>query len=508
MRPIVVFLFALCVSCASSPGPSETDPAASEAAAGAAELDIEVGDEARVYRSGGGLQVTVVPIESGDPPEALIEVTGGGDDIEGLVLHYERLPQGADRFSYRTTLRGREFHTVWGRQRHALEELDVFIPGSAGRGGHPVSFDEERSEKVDPQAFAERHAAIVSDGTVAELQALDREAREARHDEELPGNLERGLAACETDAPVEIDWSSITDEHILSYSMSSYCGQLRRGLERVCAHRQGREVFQERVEDIRCEFGDEVALDVADGTLTLTVDPEGANLHEVAYDLLRENFGRDRIVVDFDGAYVSLDPGDGDVPLHISENGEAFHEQRETVRAAGGTRRQLFAGAQHSEVLFEDDSWTLTCGDHEVQGQELPMAEARAIMESAEFSDQAWKREPFALARDDRGRYFYVDRMIEDYGGKGFRVFSGPRGSVELTTLSDVVDDSEGTIFATADGELRLILEAGRSSGATWISDGEERELTVLPLHDNAELIYRDLGMYRGKDLGSLCELI
>jgi hypothetical protein len=148
----------------------------------------------------------------------------------------------------------------------------------------------------------------------------------------------------------------------------------------------------------------------------------------------------------------------------------------------------------------------LTCG----RGQEsetIPLkkmsdADAKKILDTASFRKPFWKRQAQALARDDAGNYYYVDRMRDDYGGKGHRIFAGMKGGLKELPMTNVVSDSVGEIYATRKGELRFVTEPNK---AWWIKGSTKTELTIIPIEDNIALIYGDLGVYDGS-LGTPCD--
>lgn len=148
----------------------------------------------------------------------------------------------------------------------------------------------------------------------------------------------------------------------------------------------------------------------------------------------------------------------------------------------------------------------LSCG----RGQDLetvPLkkmsdADAKKVLDTASFRKAFWKRQAQALARDDAGNYYFVDRMRDDYGGKGHRIFAGPKGGLKELPMTNVVSDSVGEIYATRKGELRFVTEPNK---AWWIKGSVKNELTIIPLEDNIALIYGDLGVYDGS-LGTPCD--
>ena len=92
------------------------------------------------------------------------------------------------------------------------------------------------------------------------------------------------------------------------------------------------------------------------------------------------------------------------------------------------------------------------------------------------------------FAEADRGRY---------------RLFVGPKGNLAQAKMTNVVSDSEGDIFATKTGSLRLILDRRESS---WIENDKPKPLRLVPVEDNLSMIYNDLGIYSGERLGTPCD--
>jgi hypothetical protein len=133
----------------------------------------------------------------------------------------------------------------------------------------------------------------------------------------------------------------------------------------------------------------------------------------------------------------------------------------------------------------------------------LTVDEAKALFARATFLPAPWQRQAQFLARDDDGMYFFVDRFREEYGGKGFRVFSGEKGAMKELAMKNVVSDSAGEIYATKSGDLKIVTE-GTSGKAYWKKGQAKSELIVLDLYANRYLIYRELGIYG--QLGVVCD--
>lgn len=161
------------------------------------------------------------------------------------------------------------------------------------------------------------------------------------------------------------------------------------------------------------------------------------------------------------------------------------------------------------EVSKEKQVCTVRCGD---RSADLPIVDpksAKDILRAASYGPSALRWVPHRLARDEEGNYFYIDRGVHDKE-KQFRLFVGPRGNMKQLTLTNTVSDSEGDIFSTKSGSLRLVV--GRAEGA-WLEKGKRKPLTIVPIESsqshwkNLLVIYQDLGVYSGEPQGTPCDL-
>ncbi len=69
--------------------------------------------------------------------------------------------------------------------------------------------------------------------------------------------------------------------------------------------------------------------------------------------------------------------------------------------------------------------------------------------------------------------------------------------------MKDIVSDSEGEIFSSKRGDLKLYLEKEK---AEWVSRGRKRTLLRVPVNENYVLIYNRLGVYLGVELHTPCD--
>jgi hypothetical protein len=154
------------------------------------------------------------------------------------------------------------------------------------------------------------------------------------------------------------------------------------------------------------------------------------------------------------------------------------------------------------ELELKDGVWTVTCDQRDTALTEVKGAEAIKLIDKATFYKTKWKRQAYALARDDMGVYYYVDRIRDEFGGKGFDLYVGPRGNMVKQKMINIVSDSMGDIFATSKGDLRLILDR---SEANWVKGKKRTALTYVPPTDNVYMIYAELGVYNER-LGTPCD--
>lgn len=217
-----------------------------------------------------------------------------------------------------------------------------------------------------------------------------------------------------------------------------------------------------------------------------------------------------KLATDGKGHYLAFVPFGSIDENFFFGDGKTFYLQRVFGGGSSGTesfdkyfwdpRARVPAGATFG---FRDHKYDLTCEDRHTTFTPVPDAEAQKMIDAAHFLGVRWMHQAYALARDNNGRYYYVDRQREPENNKSFRLFVGVKGSMKQQKMTNVVSDSAGDIFATRTGELRLVLNAGETF---WMKGKKKTSLINLPVEDNHVLIYSDLGVYTGQPLGTPCD--
>jgi hypothetical protein len=216
-----------------------------------------------------------------------------------------------------------------------------------------------------------------------------------------------------------------------------------------------------------------------------------------------------QVLGDGKGHFVAVVPFGPSEHLYYGD-GQAFFAQRVFGSSSSGRESFDFTfweprvkARYQASFEFRDGKYQVQCEERKTVLTPLPDEESRAMVQRARFFAPRWRHRAHALARDERGTYYYVDRLREPEDSKSFRLFAGPKGGTRPLKLINVVSDSEGEVFATRAGELRLV-PARRE--ATWVRGKKRTPLIPVPVEDNHVLIYTDLGTYTGQRLGTPCD--
>jgi hypothetical protein len=220
---------------------------------------------------------------------------------------------------------------------------------------------------------------------------------------------------------------------------------------------------------------------------------------------------KDKLKVLSDGKkhYIVINPTELSDEHFYYGDGKTFYGQRTGSAARNGddfsrTFWEPRVKARYmAELQFQDKKFDLQCDERHTEFKPVDAAEAKAILDGAKFFGPRWQHMAYALARDNTGKYFFVDKLREPEDNKVFRVWAGMKGAMKPQKLVNIVSDSEGDIFATKTGSLRVVLDKNES---LWTAGKNETKLKLLPIEDNVVLIYSELGVYTGLPLGTPCD--
>lgn len=232
---------------------------------------------------------------------------------------------------------------------------------------------------------------------------------------------------------------------------------------------------------------------------------------------------RDKMVLLTDGKshYIAVIPFERGTDTFFYGDGKRFYsvaiqgggaQGRERFNVVFSDPRYYIQFTQKSDLTMKDGKYSVTCGSTETVLTVVPEAQAKPLLAAAQFEPTLRKWQAYALARNSAGVYYYVDHNYIDRraadadaktGGRNFRLFIGPKGNLKLQKMTNIVSDSEGDVFSTKTGSMRLVIGKKEPS---WIEKGKPKALLPVPIDENLPMIYTELGVYAGERLGTPCD--
>jgi len=117
------------------------------------------------------------------------------------------------------------------------------------------------------------------------------------------------------------------------------------------------------------------------------------------------------------------------------------------------------------------------------------------------------------LLRDDWGKYYFIEKDKDPYSGQPYRLWVGYRGSMKRVPVMTAADDTMGVVLVSQGAAIRLTTQGAEPSagcqavGAYWVKEDSRRELTLIPRHQNLDVIFSQLGIYDQIYLGHYCDI-
>lgn len=479
-------------------------------------------------------EITVVELKNNN---CLIRVSGEVKDIQNLVLSCKTKRMNK-RSVYIVQIGGRERHIVHfypdGTYGRGLSAWKAYLPRT--RDPIKLTVDIKKSKSVKAEEILIAHHQQKKSGKLDEISRWNRDKEEKAVEAVLDKNLKRMQMRCGSNAITKVDWSSFSDEMMKKYSIASYCSHIFDGLYNLCKYEAAKE-FSKQLKTITCRYdkGPPVVT-LNDKTLSFKTNWQTPNLSVKMRSWLRELRFDDKQTL---GEKVAFDSADLCVAKNSKKmillehvfvkqkgivhrisygDGKSFYRTRELKAFSSNNfhdprfvhsektnrfwRGYNLEHIHNIETKHEDKKCVLRCGDRKTELRLADKNEKATVLKKSIFKPALKVRQPYALARNRKGIYFFVDRGADNR--KDFRVYVGRRGNLKRQKMKDVVSDSEGEIFSTRKGDLRLIV--GKDH-ALWIAKGKKDTLQQIPVHKNLNLIYNKLGVYLGQDYGTPCDI-
>ncbi|MBI4817950.1 MAG: hypothetical protein HY791_16940 [Deltaproteobacteria bacterium] len=474
-------------------------------------------------------RVRIELLELGGGDRALIKVDGVKGETTGLVLEHRLITEDS-RARWVTQLDGEDWATMWREGAGGQVEWKLRNPED-WRVPIAIQFDEAASKTLDPVPLLTLHEKQRDQGVLSKLATFDRPKNEAERNAELSKEAADTSEKCGFAIAAEIDWASITDDVIKQYSISGYCESGLSGLEFVCASASVKSKLAPTLKKLRCSFAEAASARIEGDTLLWSPALKQTNLDELARNALRtQALGESTIGgwMNFDGTeicadsakkhFVAMGPdtderlgglsyGDGKSMTRLPElrglGSGWFLDPRQVAKNRNSNFRGYDLRFYGQAEVDDKGACKVTCGEREIPLTRMSPEEKKAFLATATFNARPDVREPYAIARDEKGVYYYVDRGSTPELEKDFRLYLGKRGQLKRQKMKDIVSDSQGEIFSSSSGQLRLII--GRSE-AQWIIGNAKKALTLVPVQENLGVIYNELGVYLGAKLFTPCD--
>lgn len=228
---------------------------------------------------------------------------------------------------------------------------------------------------------------------------------------------------------------------------------------------------------------------------------------------------RDKLTVlsDGKGHFIAVTPIGSDERAVFYGDGKVFYQQRLVGMSRNGDKwdhvfidpRLPVGGRDEGTgyLIFDGKQHRVECDKRVTNLNPVADAEAKTLLSSAQFQRSPRKFSPYALARDDRGTYYYVDRGNHPEDKQRFRVFAGQKGNLKQLQMKSIASDPSGDVFSTKTGTLRLVLNK-EPQELKWIFGKKTAGLVRVPLDFNTMIasIYNEFGVYTGERLGTPCD--
>ncbi|MDX9999699.1 MAG: hypothetical protein RBU30_00230 [Polyangia bacterium] len=490
---------------------------------------------AKIYRGPDGIRVAILGLEDGT---YLVRVTGTTHKLDGKVLRCKFIVESRSLHVYSTPYDGHDLYlfkrVVGGREgvRHLLN-----LPGHDFVQNLPVEFDEEASTALKPEDLTEAHEAQKADGSLDALLRFDLQGRIKLEESFMERDVERTNQVCGSRLRMTMDWDALPSKTRETLRVRSLCDEVLGAFRQFCEDEEVRQTVQKHLRELRCRVDDGEKLDMRldRGTLSFTIGRRGINKHLTARKAVAEELrwpgaeniaqkiygSRTQFCTDGKGNYVGWRPRRApdrwdDKPYELTmyygsaqklievprvNLGERFfYDPRYVTGTSGWGPRGNYS---YVHLDRKTGSCFTVCGTRKVALQVLSRGEMWKTLGATTFGPSLPQRQPHGLARDRAGTYYYVDRAAGE-GATDFRLYRGPLGRMVLQRMVNIVSDSEGEVYSTKTGALRLVLEREHSY---WVERGRKSTLVNVPIAKNIGLIYNELGVYVGRPLGTPCDI-
>jgi hypothetical protein len=238
----------------------------------------------KVFKGDEGVVVTVVPLMPESTNKALVQVSGIDDeDLDGKVFLHEVQDQGRSK-AMTLVVDGTERTRLRAEREYWWKSFNLYLPNK--QDSVSLYYDEKLSKAANGNKLLAQYNK--SDKKIQDKMAkFNRQANEARHNEELAKLDKETSATCGSSLKTTIAWKSISDDVLKKYSIYSFCGEVADRLDSLCRDDAKLKPNAKKIAKVNCQFGPKLKLSRAGDTVNLIVEPETGNQEDFVASFLK-----------------------------------------------------------------------------------------------------------------------------------------------------------------------------------------------------------------------------
>lgn len=231
--------------------------------------------------SGDGVNVVIVPTT--DEKQALLKVTGINHEIDGITFLTNFKPHGSNN-AYKYTYDGSERSLVSVDQGYSCCSYTLYIPDT--RDGIYLA----KKETPNPIIIADLKAQYEQQknkGLQAKLANFNREKHLSYQQGKISAANSEIEKQCGVKIQTDVDWKIIDDKILQKYAVGSFCAQVANEMASMCKSDQSFKKDITHINNIECQFTDQLKLRQNDTTLTFKTAPKAPNQRQFIDAYLR-----------------------------------------------------------------------------------------------------------------------------------------------------------------------------------------------------------------------------
>lgn len=225
-----------------------------------------------VLESSRGQQVIIVA--STDNSQALVKVTGVNNPIDEVVFLATLEPHGSSK-AYKYTIDGQKRALVTLAQSYGCCSYTLYLPGDS-KGIHLTEQKDKREKAITDDTYAQYQSQLAQN-VQSQLAKFDRSSKVAQLQTSLNDASQTLNKQCQQAIPTQVNWQSISDEHLQTYAVGSFCAQVSKSLAARC---EDNPEFKNKIKSfkqIECDFGEQLKLRHTDSVIQFNTAPKEPN---------------------------------------------------------------------------------------------------------------------------------------------------------------------------------------------------------------------------------------